>query len=127
MNGLTYKSYKAINDTTSGILEASSARIECKLGEILHERGINQTDLSILTGIRYSSINDLLHNRRHSINKNHLLAIMLTLKLTSIEDMYEVVFDDEAEKERLQDERIDADALGLLPEQRKIIDEHKKD
>lgn len=52
---------------------------------------------------------------------------MLTLKLTSIEDMYEVVFDDETEKEKLQDERIDAEALGMMPEQREIIEESKKD
>ena len=102
---MTYKSYKAINDTTSEILENSSARIECKLDKILHERGINQTALSLMTGIRYASINDLLHNRRHTINKNHLLAIMLTLKLTSIEDLYEIVFDDEEEKKRLLEER----------------------
>ena len=124
---MTYKSYKAINDVTSEILENSSARIECKLDEILHARGMNQTDLSLLTGIRYPSINDLLHNRRHTINKNHLLAIMLTLKLTSIEDLYEIVFDDEEEKKRLEDERIDADALGLLPEQRHLLEERKKD
>ena len=98
----TLKTHKAVNETTQNLIDSSSIRLVSKLGDILAERRITQTELSEVTGIRHASINEMLHDKKKTINKQHLMAIMVALKLKDITDLYEVVFDDERELERLK-------------------------
>lgn len=97
-----YKTHKALNDKTTALLESSSRKVVCKLGKILQSRGITQKELSEMTGIRQASIYHILHDTKHTVNKNHMLAIMIVLGLTDITEMYEVVFDNPEEKEKIE-------------------------
>lgn len=123
---MTFKTHKSISDTTKAIIENSSITLNCKLGSILQARGINQTELSLLTGIRQPSINDIIHQKKNTINIQHLLAIMLTLKLTDLSDMYEIELD-YAEETKLKDERNMSEMLGILQEQVELLHDRRKE
>lgn len=124
---MDFKTHKSINSITKEILESSSIRLVCKLGNILEQRGMNQTELSLLTGIRQPSINDIIHQKKNTVNIQHLLAIMLTLKLTDLTDIYEVVFEDIDEEVQLKIDKDKAEMLGILQEQYELIQERKKE
>jgi putative transcriptional regulator len=61
-----------------------------KLGEILRERGITQTEFAKKTGLRQATISELVCNTRTIINKTHLSAVMNALDLTDVNDILEV-------------------------------------
>ena len=123
----TYKRWKALaNETAVNILQGSSLEIVCKLGDIMAARGINQTELSTLTGIRQATINDIIHNKKLTINKEHTKILMLTLKLTDLSQLYEVRFSDLEEKERLLGESKEVEDRGLTEAQEDILAEHRK-
>jgi predicted transcriptional regulator len=117
---------KSLNERSIEWLEKSPATvIRCRLGEILGNRGMTQTELSLLTGLRQASISDLVHNRKTTLNTQHLLVIMLALDITDLSEMIEIVMSEEVKKEI--DERRDSyEGLGLSAEQRAIIEERKR-
>ncbi|MFD9628635.1 helix-turn-helix domain-containing protein [Peribacillus muralis] len=124
---MAYKRWKALtNETAIRLLEGSSIEIVCKLGELMTDRGINQTELSRLTGIRQATINDIIHDKKHTMNKEHTMILMLVLKLTDINQLYEVKFNDIEEEVALKKERDYATLNGLTDEQERILSEHRK-
>ncbi|MCS0827422.1 helix-turn-helix transcriptional regulator [Cytobacillus firmus] len=111
------KTHKALSEKATSILTNSSVKVICKLGQIMADRSINQTELATLTGLRQATINAIVHNTNYTINKEHLMILMLVLKLDKITDLYEVVFDDEEELKQLQEDKHYNEMNGLLPEQ----------
>jgi predicted XRE-type DNA-binding protein len=124
---MDFKTHKTISDTTADLINSVSIRLVCKLGKILEDIGMSQTELSYLTGIRTASINEMIHNKKNTINKQHALAVMVALNLTNFSDLYEVVFDNPADKEKLDKKREEMERLGLTEEQARIINERKKE
>jgi hypothetical protein len=81
-----------------------SAKVVCKLEERLAEVGLNLRELSLLTGIRYASLNDMKNGKRVSLSLHHVLAIMLVLKIKSFDELFELVIEDEKEAKRFDEE-----------------------
>ena len=124
---MAYKRWKAItNETAVSLLEGSSIEIVCKLGELMNDRGLNQTELSRLTGIRQATINDIIHDRKHTMNKEHTMILMLVLKLTDINQLYEVRFNDIEEEIAIKKAHDYATLNGITEEQENILAEHRK-
>jgi transcriptional regulator with XRE-family HTH domain len=120
-------SYKSVNSFTKNLIDSANVDLEINLGEVLSNRGISQTELSILTGLRQASINDLIHNRKNSINKYHLLAIMVVLNITDLTELISVKFNDESIKSDMDESRKISEGLGLTPDQEEFIRERKKE
>lgn len=59
-----------------------------KLKEVLKERGITQKELAEMTGIRPTTISEMVNNQRSTINKEHLRKIIEVLE---IEDIREII------------------------------------
>ena len=59
-----------------------------KLKEVLKERGITQKELAEMTGIRPTTISEMVNNQRSTINKEHLKKIIEVLE---IEDIREII------------------------------------
>lgn len=81
-----------------------SAKVVCKLEEKLSEVGLNLRELSLLTGIRYASLNDMKNGKRVSLTLQHVLAIMFVLRIKSFDELFELVFEDKEEEKRFNEE-----------------------
>lgn len=122
-----FRTHKAVNSRTREVLDSSSLKIECKLGEILEQQGITQTELELLTGVRQASINDMIYDRKKTINKEHLLAVMIALNITDITKIYKVSFDDSEEYEEKLEKEEYFFKNGLSPEQEDLLAKLKKE
>lgn len=72
--------------TTKGI------DIEYNLSRAMAERGLTQRTLSLLTGIRQATISDMCNGVGVQVNKAHLLALMITLRITDINEIITIKF-----------------------------------
>ena len=72
--------------TTKGI------DIEYNLSGAMAQRGLTQRTLSLLTGIRQATISDMCNGVGVQINKAHLLALMITLRITDINEIITIKF-----------------------------------
>lgn len=59
---------------------------KCRLRELLDKKGISQIELSLLTGINTSQLNDYIHNRK-KMSLNTAKTIAHALKV-HIDDLY---------------------------------------
>ncbi|WP_449601063.1 helix-turn-helix domain-containing protein [Paenibacillus sp. Marseille-Q9583] len=55
--------------------------------EIIRARGITQTELSDMSGVRQASISELSNNMRKSINREHLAKIADALEIDDISEL----------------------------------------
>lgn len=85
--------YDAVNETVRGnIKELGTIKVNCKLGEILNNRGISQKDFSALTGLREGTVSEFKNLKKLNINMGTLVVIMATLKITDIRDIIDIEF-----------------------------------
>lgn len=61
--------------------------VELKLKKLLEDREMTQLELSKLSGVRQSTISDIVRGARTVINFEHLSKISEALKLTSITEI----------------------------------------
>lgn len=88
--------HKNTGDTVIDILmNTKGLDINYKLNNAMKERGLSQRTLSLLTGIRQATISDMCKGSGVQINKAHLLAIMITLRITDINEIIEIKFPEE--------------------------------
>lgn len=66
--------------------------IEYNLSRAMAQRGLTQRTLSLLTGIRQATISDMCNGVGVQINKAHLLALMITLRITDISEIINIKF-----------------------------------
>lgn len=92
--------HKNTGDTVLDILSSTKGiDMEYKLADAMSERGLSQRTLSLLTGIRQATISDMCNGVGVQINKAHLLAIMITLRITDINDIIEIKFSKELKEQ----------------------------
>src|SRR5690625_6565983 len=75
---------EVVNET---IFQFPSIKFKVNLDEKVKEVGLNFTELSLLTGIRYASINELKNNKKVTLNLQHILAIMVALRIKSFDEL----------------------------------------
>lgn len=68
-------------------------RIEVRLNEVLRSRGITQTELMRISGVRQASISELANNMRTAINREHLEKIADALEIDDINELITIVSD----------------------------------
>ena len=75
------------------------AEIIYKIDEALKARGITQQDLAKMTGINHTNISRWVNGKTGiNINKVHLLAIMVALRITDVSELISVKLPSELEK-----------------------------
>ncbi|MBP1172817.1 DNA-binding Xre family transcriptional regulator [Paenibacillus sp. PvR133] len=72
--------------------------IRLKLNEIMAQRGLTQTQLSELSGVRQAAISEMSRNIREQINLKTLVKIADALE---IDDISELIIIENSEKDRL--------------------------
>lgn len=74
-------------------------KIVTKLGELLTNRGITQAQLAEMTGLRPSTISEIVRDTRTVINKEHIAKIANALNIGDIREIIDLVYvpdDDDA-------------------------------
>ncbi|MFK4302575.1 helix-turn-helix domain-containing protein [Paenibacillus sp. NRS-1782] len=72
--------------------------IRLKLNEVMTQRGLTQTQLSELSGVRQAAISEMSRNIREQINLKTLIKIADALE---IDDISELIAIENSEKDRL--------------------------
>lgn len=62
-------------------------KVRVIVDEIIRARGITQTELSDMSGVRQASISELSNNMRKSINREHLAKIADALEIDDISEL----------------------------------------
>ncbi|MGE6629646.1 helix-turn-helix domain-containing protein [Bacillus sp. NPDC077027] len=70
--------------------ELSEALYVFKIDELMKERGITQTELASISGMRIGTISDLVNGKGLGINKVQLVALMVALRVTDISEILEI-------------------------------------
>ncbi len=92
--------HKNTGDTVLDILNSTKGiSIKYNLANAMYERGLTQRTLSLLTGIRQATISDMCNGVGVHINKAHLLALMVTLRITDIRELIDIRFTEELEEQ----------------------------
>lgn len=65
--------------------------VKLKLKKLLEDREMTQLELSKLSGVRQSTISDIVRGARTVINFEHLSKISEALKLTSITEIIDFI------------------------------------
>jgi DNA-binding Xre family transcriptional regulator len=105
---------KNINEVVNENIEQfGQVTVVSKVGERAGELGLNLRELSLLTGIRYASVNELANGKKVTLNLQHLLAIMVVLRTKSFDDLFEIQFEDASEESRFDAEAEQYRSFGL--------------
>lgn len=97
---LRITAHKNTGDAVLDIISSTKGLdIKYKLADAMSERGLTQRTLSLLTGIRQATISDMCNGAGVQINKAHLLAIMITLRITDVTELIEIKFSKELKEQ----------------------------
>uniref|UniRef100_UPI001CCFBCCE helix-turn-helix domain-containing protein n=1 Tax=Escherichia coli TaxID=562 RepID=UPI001CCFBCCE len=89
------KKRKNINEIVNETMEEfGQVKVQTKISERLEELGMNLVELSKLTGIRYASLNELKNGKKVTLNLQHLIAIMIALRIKSFDQLLTLNFMD---------------------------------
>lgn len=86
---LNDRSGDVLVDILSGVPEI---RFVSKLDEAIKKRGLTQAKLATLTGLRPTTISELINCSRLSIAKSHIAVIMVALRITDIREILDIEF-----------------------------------
>lgn len=108
--------HKNTSDTIIDILSSvNGITIESNLGKVMNDRGVTQRRLALLTGLRQATISDLVNGKNIQINKSHLIAIMIVLRVTDITELFNIKFTQEV-TEQFQQEAKEWKETKQVPE-----------
>lgn len=71
--------------------EGAKGMIKLRLNEILKEREMRQKDLAKASGLRESSISDMVRGIRSTVNLEQLEKVMDCLEITDYNEIFEKV------------------------------------
>lgn len=113
------KKRKNINEIVNETMEEfGQVKVQTKISERLEELGMSLVELSKLTGIRYASLNELKNGKKVTLNLQHLIAIMIALRIKSFDQLLSLDFM-ENDMEELFDKEVLQYAEQGLPEEKR--------
>ncbi|MFS0689963.1 helix-turn-helix transcriptional regulator [Sporosarcina sp. 179-K 8C2 HS] len=113
------KKRKNINEIVNETMEEfGQVKVQTKISERLEELGMSLMGLSMLTGIRYASLNELKNGKKVTLNLQHLIAIMIALRIKSFDQLLILDFVDEDKEELFDKEVLKYREQGLPDEKR---------
>lgn len=87
--------HTSMNDKLKCILNKCDhygVRINFKLSDRLQERGLTVRKTAEMTGLRGATISDLCTGRKGSVNLQHILLLMIALRITDIRELIDIEF-----------------------------------
>ena len=96
------------------IMSDEGVEFRYKLDDRLKERGISVRKFAKLTGIRVSSLSDLIHGKKSAWNLHQIVFIMFYLGITDINDLLEIYIPKELQK-KLKTQGIEWETYKQIP------------
>ena len=93
--------------------EFGQVTVQTKIAERLEELGMSLNQLSLLTGIRYASLNELKNGKKVTLNLQHLIAIMIALRIKSFDQLLTLDFMDKDMEDLFDKEALKYAEQGL--------------
>ena len=116
------KKRKNINEIVNETMEEfGQVKVQTKLTERMEELGMNLMELSLLTGIRYASLNELKNGKKVTLNLQHLIAIMIALRIKSFDQLLTIDFMDKEMEGLFDKEALKYAEQGLPKEKRELM------
>ena len=85
--------YSSINNDLKDLVDRhGEITVNCKLDELLEERGLSQKEFSKMSGLRENIISEFKIVKKHNINLGTFVIIMCVLGITDITDVLEIEF-----------------------------------
>ena len=109
---------EVVNETME---EFGQVKIQTKIAERLEELGMSLNQLSLLTGIRYASLNELKNGKKVTLNLQHLIAIMIALRVKSFDQILTLDFMDKDMEDLFDKEALKYAEQGLPDEKRELM------
>lgn len=72
--------------------EVCGIEVQFKLADRMAERNLTVRELAEITGLRLATISDVMNGNRSSMNFQHLIVIMMALRLEKLSDLVDVHF-----------------------------------
>ena len=115
--GIYEMMHKETSNVVKKLLETvPDVVIENKLEDRMAEVGLNQKQISLLTGLRHGSISEYVNGKKINISKYQLVALMIGLRVTDIKDIIDIRFPEET-VEKFKEERETWQTNGTIPEE----------
>lgn len=120
---------KTLNGQTNGatrdvLEEFPDFQLECRIEELMEERGLKMDELCELTGIRPATLSFMVNDKKSTINIGHLTAIASALRITDIRQLYGFKMSEETRRV-FNLERRHQESLGMTEEMEKRIEKNK--
>lgn len=80
------------NDLKELIDKHGEIMVNCKLDELLEDRGLSQKEFSKMSGLKENIISEFKNLKKRNINLGTLVVIMCVLGITDITDVLEIEF-----------------------------------
>jgi len=113
------------NGATRDVLqEYPDFGLECRLAELLEERGLKLDELSLLTGIRTSTLSFIMNHKKSTINVGHITAIASALKITDIRQLYGFTMEEETRRKFNMERRLQ-ESLGMTEGMEQRMEKNK--
>lgn len=110
--------HEIVNETME---EFGQVTVQTKIAERLEELGMSLNQLSLLTGIRYASLNELKNGKKVTLNLQHLIAIMIALRIKSFDQLLTLDFMDKDMEDLFDKEALKYAEQGLPDEKRELM------
>ncbi|WP_415522031.1 helix-turn-helix domain-containing protein [Clostridium sp.] len=120
--------HSSINDTILNIINSvDGITITSRLDDALAERGLSQKDLAEITGLRQASISELIKGDKTSLNKLHIIVVMIALRITDMSEILSIEFDEKTKQkfDREATEWIETKSMPL--EVIELVNNNKKE
>ncbi|HID0815728.1 TPA: helix-turn-helix domain-containing protein [Clostridium botulinum] len=116
------------NELTIGVLNSvPQIRFVSKIDEALQKRGLTQAKLATLTGLRPTTISEVVNGSRLALTKSHIASIMIALRITDIREIIDIEFAPET-VEQFEKESKEWIEDGEIPESvEKMYADHAKE
>ncbi|WP_456363718.1 helix-turn-helix domain-containing protein [Priestia aryabhattai] len=91
VENITREAHKNMNSIVVGTAEyLKEASVAHRLDDLLKERGVTQKELAAMTGMRVATISELVNGKGISFNYVQTLALIVALRLTSFNELFEL-------------------------------------
>lgn len=88
--------HEHINDVTNAVITSiPGIKVVTKVDEAIKARGLTGAKLAKLTGLRPTTISELIKGNRQMISKTHIVSLMIALRITDIREIIDIELDPE--------------------------------
>ena len=80
------------NTVKNTIETQPEVRIVSRVGEAIKLRRLTQNKVATISGLRPTTISEMVNGTRSALTKSHVVAIMIALRITDVREIFDIEF-----------------------------------